>query len=189
MAEAGVPYRPAAGNKKQAAKQADVNLRRGLPLLLTGPAFWGLINPEWSLCNRGRRQSPVNLEPDKLLFDPNLRLLHVDKHRVGVRGERGHSKRKAEARRTLEFTATFCSIFQVNGVLVNTGHSAVFTVDNTTRRHVNVTGGPLSYLYQLHELHLHYGLHDDMGSEHTVNGHAFPAEVGAFAAWGVCNLG
>lgn len=116
---------------------------------ISGPGFWGLINPEWSLCNRGRRQSPVNLEPDKLLFDPNLRTLHVDKHRV-------------------------------NGMLVNTGHSAVFTVDNTTRRHVNATGGPLSYLYQLHELHLHYGLSDDVGSEHTVNGHAFPAEIQIF---------
>lgn len=50
--------------------------------LFAGPAFWGLINPEWSLCNKGRRQSPVNLEPSKLLFDPNLRPLHVDKHRV-----------------------------------------------------------------------------------------------------------
>lgn len=49
---------------------------------VSGPAFWGLINPEWSLCNKGRRQSPVNLEPGKLLFDPNLRLLHLDKHRV-----------------------------------------------------------------------------------------------------------
>lgn len=48
----------------------------------SGPAFWGLINPEWSLCNKGRRQSPVNLEPSKLLFDPNLRPLHIDKHRV-----------------------------------------------------------------------------------------------------------
>lgn len=47
-----------------------------------GPAFWGLINPEWSLCNKGRRQSPVNLEPQRLLFDPNLRPLHIDKHRV-----------------------------------------------------------------------------------------------------------
>lgn len=51
-------------------------------ILLSGPAFWGLINPEWSLCNKGRRQSPVNLEPSKLLFDPNLRPLHIDKHRV-----------------------------------------------------------------------------------------------------------
>lgn len=51
-------------------------------LFFLGPAFWGLINPEWSLCNKGRRQSPVNLEPNKLLFDPNLRPLHIDKHRV-----------------------------------------------------------------------------------------------------------
>lgn len=47
-----------------------------------GPAFWGLINPEWSLCNKGRRQSPVNLDPEKLLYDPNLTELNVDKHRV-----------------------------------------------------------------------------------------------------------
>lgn len=50
--------------------------------LFSGPAFWGLINPEWSLCNKGRRQSPVNLEPQRLLYDPNLRPLHIDKHRV-----------------------------------------------------------------------------------------------------------
>lgn len=49
-----------------------------------GPAFWGLINPEWSLCNKGRRQSPVNLEPQRLLFDPNLRPFHIDKHRVSI---------------------------------------------------------------------------------------------------------
>lgn len=47
-----------------------------------GPAFWGLINPEWSLCNKGRRQSPVNLDPEKLLYDPNLTELHVDRQRV-----------------------------------------------------------------------------------------------------------
>ena len=34
------------------------------------------------LCNKGRRQSPINIEPDKLLFDPNLRPISVDKHKV-----------------------------------------------------------------------------------------------------------
>ena len=58
------------------------NFTELLSFLLAGPAFWGLINPEWSLCNKGRRQSPVNLEPQRLLFDPNLRPLHIDKHRV-----------------------------------------------------------------------------------------------------------
>ncbi|XP_049861273.1 carbonic anhydrase-related protein 10 [Schistocerca gregaria] len=116
---------------------------------ISGPAFWGLINPEWSLCNKGRRQSPINLEPNKLLFDPNLRVLHIDKHRVG-------------------------------GMISNTGHSVIFTVENTTRHHVNVSGGPLSYKYQFHEIHVHYGQHDDSGSEHNINGYAFPAEIQIF---------
>lgn len=68
----------------------------------SGPAFWGLINPEWSLCNKGRRQSPVNLEPSKLLFDPNLRPLHIDKHRV--RGLR-HPVRTCAYRLLLKLTA------------------------------------------------------------------------------------
>ncbi|KAF3424697.1 hypothetical protein E2986_13587 [Frieseomelitta varia] len=114
-----------------------------------GPGFWGLINPDWWLCHKGRRQSPVNLEPSRLLFDPNLQPLHVDKHRVG-------------------------------GVLANTGHSVVFAVDNDTRHPVNISGGPLSYRYQFHEIHLHFGLDDRTGSEHTVDGHAFPAELQIF---------
>ncbi|XP_059485207.1 carbonic anhydrase-related protein 10-like isoform X2 [Neocloeon triangulifer] len=58
---------------------------------ISGPAFWGLINPDWGMCNKGRRQSPINLEPSKLLFDPNLRVLHVDKSRVaGTLANTGH---------------------------------------------------------------------------------------------------
>uniref|UniRef100_A0A336MUV0 CSON007087 protein n=1 Tax=Culicoides sonorensis TaxID=179676 RepID=A0A336MUV0_CULSO len=48
----------------------------------TGPGFWGLINPQWNMCNKGRRQSPVNIDPTKLLFDPHLHKLHIDKHKV-----------------------------------------------------------------------------------------------------------
>lgn len=53
---------------------------------LAGPSFWGLINPQWNMCNKGRRQSPIDVVPDKLLFDPYLRPLHIDKHKV----RRGH---------------------------------------------------------------------------------------------------
>ncbi|KAL7031339.1 hypothetical protein ACKWTF_006966 [Chironomus riparius] len=49
---------------------------------ISGPGFWGLINPQWNMCNKGRRQSPINVEPDKLLFDPYLRPLHIDKHKI-----------------------------------------------------------------------------------------------------------
>ena len=58
----------------------------------------------------------------------------------------------------------------------NTGHSVVLAFDGI-RNPLNVTGGPLSYRYQLTEARLHYGLADDTGSEHTINSKAFPAEV------------
>ncbi|KAH6936334.1 hypothetical protein HPB50_016195 [Hyalomma asiaticum] len=48
-----------------------------------GPDFWGLLNPDWNLCSKGRRQSPVDLNPNTLLFDPHLKPLHVDKSRPG----------------------------------------------------------------------------------------------------------
>jgi len=42
---------------------------------------------------------------------------------------------------------------------------------------VNVTGGPLSYTYTLDSIHLHFGTNDSKGSEHTIEGIAFPGEV------------
>lgn len=36
------------------------------------------------MCTKGRRQSPIDIEPDKLLFDPYLRPLHIDKHKVNA---------------------------------------------------------------------------------------------------------
>lgn len=49
---------------------------------ISGPGYWGLMNPQWNMCSKGRRQSPINVEPDKLLFDPYLRHIHIDKHKV-----------------------------------------------------------------------------------------------------------
>ncbi len=44
---------------------------------LLGPDFWGRLNPKWSLCSRGRRQSPIDINPQLLLFDPNLNPLQI----------------------------------------------------------------------------------------------------------------
>lgn len=67
---------------------------------------------------------------------------------------------------------------------MNTGHSVLFRVDTNssqtyddTRLAINITGGPLSYRYRFEEMHIHYGLHDQYGSEHSVQGYTFPAEV------------
>jgi hypothetical protein len=49
---------------------------------ISGPSFWGLINPDWSLCNEGRKQSPINIEPKNLLYDPTLEKILIGQEKV-----------------------------------------------------------------------------------------------------------
>lgn len=49
---------------------------------ISGPAYWGLINPAWTMCNKGRRQSPVNIDPASLTYDTSLTPVQIDKHMV-----------------------------------------------------------------------------------------------------------
>ena len=30
---------------------------------ISGPSYWGIINPAWTLCNKGHFQSPINIDP------------------------------------------------------------------------------------------------------------------------------
>ncbi|RWS31677.1 carbonic anhydrase-related protein 10-like protein [Leptotrombidium deliense] len=143
-----------------------IQLKKNEKILVTKrPDFWGLLNPEWSLCNKGRRQSPIDIKPQLLLYDPFLRPVHMDKHKV-------------------------------NGKLENNGHSVVFRITETERSNegstvtnqnqnisarqttrMQIDGGPLSYSYRFESIHLHFGRSDTSGSEHTLNGVSFPAEV------------
>lgn len=44
------------------------------------------------MCNSGKRQSPINIDPATLLFDPDLRAIKMDDHRVsGILENNGHS--------------------------------------------------------------------------------------------------
>ncbi|KAF8791584.1 putative carbonic anhydrase-like protein 2 [Argiope bruennichi] len=114
---------------------------------ISGPDFWGLLNLEWSLCSKGRRQSPVNIDPAGLLYDPSLRPIHVDKIRVnGVITNTGH------------------------GVIFRTTPSSHNEI-------LNITGGPLSYKYRFSEIHIHFARSDEKGSEHLISGYQFPAEA------------
>jgi len=40
-----------------------------------------------------------------------------------------------------------------------------------------LTGGPLQHKYRLAQFHCHWGKDCNVGSEHTVNGKSYPAEV------------
>ncbi len=70
-------------------------------------------------------------------------------------------------------------INQINGNLQNFGRGILFKV--SSNRTVILSGGPLSYQYTLKEIILHYGREDDRGSEHTISGHQFPAEIQLYA--------
>lgn len=111
-----------------------------------GPEYWGLINPEWSLCEKGKQQSPVDINPKSLVFDPNLKPLLF---------EGGRS----------------------DGTLINTGRDVTFRLDPGEKDQVFLTGGPLSYRYQIHEVKIHFGSSESQGSEHTIAGHSFSAEI------------
>ena len=75
------------------------------------------------------------------------------------------------------FCLSVLFILQVSGTLQNTGHTVKFLLDDPFVRPLNMQGGPMSYAYRASEMVLHFGSVDSVGSEHTIDGRAFPAEV------------
>ncbi|XP_023657703.1 carbonic anhydrase-like [Paramormyrops kingsleyae] len=60
--------------------------------------------------------------------------------------------------------------------IINSGYSIqVDFADDTDSS--TLTGGPISGTYRLRQFHFHWGASDDRGSEHTVDGTKFPAEL------------
>ncbi|XP_078253379.1 carbonic anhydrase 2-like [Rhinoraja longicauda] len=60
--------------------------------------------------------------------------------------------------------------------LVNNGHSVQVDFDDSKAWSV-LSGGPIEGKYRLRQFHLHWGAHDGQGSEHIVDGNAYPAEL------------
>ena len=66
---------------------------------------------------------------------------------------------------------------KVSGRVFNTGHTTTFMVDRGNQHMVNITGGDLSYHYQVSSVVLHWGETPSLGSEHTVGGRGGAAEL------------
>ncbi|XP_050411896.1 carbonic anhydrase-related protein 10 [Patella vulgata] len=113
----------------------------------SGPTRWGGIEDSWKICTKGMYQSPINILPEKLLFDPNLMRLNLDARK------------------------------QIPGNLINTGHDLTFLLDDVMFGLFNISDGPLMYNYQVNEIKIHYGRDDERGSEHMVDGATFAAEI------------
>lgn len=46
-----------------------------------GPTFWGL-NSDWIMCDKGRRQSPIDIQTSAIVHDPHLDSLRADSNLV-----------------------------------------------------------------------------------------------------------
>lgn len=111
------------------------------------PENWGKLHSKiWDLCEHGKQQSPIEIDPKLLLFDPNLTNLNIN-------------------------TAS------VNGRLETNGLDITFSIDDDSQHGINITGGPLSYVYTITDIKFHYGKNGYTGSEHKIGNKAFPAEV------------
>ncbi|XP_059009013.1 carbonic anhydrase 5A, mitochondrial isoform X4 [Mustela lutreola] len=60
----------------------------------------------------------------------------------------------------------------------NTGYFFQVEFDDSAEES-GICGGPLENHYRLKQFHFHWGATDERGSEHTVDGRVYPAELGA----------
>ncbi|XP_060075009.1 carbonic anhydrase-related protein 10-like [Ylistrum balloti] len=116
-------------------------------MAIYGPGFWGTMNKlEWGICHRGKNQSPVNIVPEDLLFDPGLKHIQISGNKV-------------------------------SSTMNNLGNALVLYVNSSHGDEILFSIGPLSYTYRLHQIRVHFGRDDSRGSEHTIDGKTFAAEI------------
>ncbi|KAF0296911.1 Carbonic anhydrase-related protein 10 [Amphibalanus amphitrite] len=120
---------------------------------VSGPENWSDFVPAWRICKEGRQQSPINIEPARLLFDKHLRTVYVDKDRVrGILRNTGHDVTlTADPSRTANISGGPLS-YQYTFEKLQLHFGLVPDDWRRSSRHV-------------------------AGSEHVVNGKRFPAEI------------
>lgn len=100
-------------------------------------------------CLTGSYQSPININPSRA------------------------KKRLPFLKSGLTFSSGYSTLQR--GMVTNDGHSIKFTVDESNR--AGISGGFLASSYTLAQFHLHWGSRRGQGSEHTVNGKRYDAEL------------
>ncbi|XP_075676123.1 carbonic anhydrase-related protein 10-like isoform X2 [Dermatophagoides pteronyssinus] len=121
---------------------------------ISGPDFWGRLNPRWSHCSKGQRQSPIDIDTSTLLYDPYLEPIKINGDYV--RGQLVNTGR---------------------GISLLVDRSTTSSGD----KHVTISDGPFSYQYTVSNITLHFGRENDRGSEHTIDGRRFPGELQLYA--------
>jgi len=100
----------------------------------------------------GKHQSPIDIDTNNTVYDPEL------------------------VNKPLRFSYSKDCFT----VLKNSGHS--FTVSGSDSATSNVNGGPVNNNHNFLQFHMHWGANPTVGSEHTLNGQSFAAEL-HFVNW------
>ncbi|CAG2108863.1 unnamed protein product [Medioppia subpectinata] len=121
-----------------------------------GPQIWPQKFP---IASAGKKQSPIDL---------NATTCVVVKGDQGVHVENGLK---------VEYPKQFPEL-----TVQNTGYGWKVDIPDDIGRQTRVSGGPLSHVYRLTQFHCHWGKDLNVGSEHTVNGKSYAAEL-HFVHW------
>ncbi|KAK2712749.1 hypothetical protein QYM36_011444 [Artemia franciscana] len=142
----------------------------------------------WKICSEGKQQSPIDIIPKNLLFDPALKSLYIGKQTVsGSLRNTGQTLlfQPSKSHSSISGTGHHPGSPGANKGFLSRQSSLSFpmsggmnarNLDQTTPP-VNITGGPLAYSYQIEEVTIHFGTDNDHGSEHKIDGNVFPAEI------------
>ena len=99
------------------------------------------------VCKTGNRQSPIDIKSSEAVYDNSLGEFNLKNY---------------DTKLTLDFT------------VANNGHGMAVSLGGGD---YVVSGGGLVGSYKTVQFHLHWGPDETAGSEHEVNGMAYPAEV------------
>jgi len=116
-------------------------------------------------------------------WDYNLRGDHGPAHWSRLFSQcQGNRQSPIDLRPTQEDTAlplqtAFYDNLPKEAHLVNNGHTAKLTTHHTSGAIPTMMGGGLPAKYAFAQVHFHWGSNDEQGSEHLVDGKAFPLEM------------
>jgi len=114
-----------------------------------GPSNSSLGPENWEgVCASGRKQSPIDINTKTAMYDSKLGDFTLVNYNTIPAG--------------VNFTAK------------NDGTTLKISFDSDV---YNVSGGDLPGVYTTVQFHLHWGSNNSRGSEHTVDGRMYPAEV------------
>ncbi|VDN03541.1 unnamed protein product [Thelazia callipaeda] len=147
--------------------------------LLGGPDFWGLLSKKWEMCAKGKMQSPIDIVPSSILYDPRVSYSSNFYKSIPL-SSKSFFKFAEFSFFTLLIHMKYKIIHsQTTAEMINIGQMPrLRLLYDGNSRILNISGGPVKpYKYRLQRIDFHYSNDEATGSEHAINSKNFPMEI------------